>query len=76
MPGVASTAGRVRTTPLSEFAATVEGAVAAPWRPRNANTIVKILAVIPGRRIHRDVLVGRPWPDADSAVGSTTCARN
>jgi predicted ATPase len=67
---VSDAPGHVRITLLGGFTATVEGAVAPAWRLRRAKTIVKLLALAPGRRIHRDVLVEQFWPDADPAVGA------
>ncbi len=55
---------------LGGFTVSVEGAVAPPrWRLNKAKTIVKLLALAPGHRVHRDVLIDRLWPEADSVVG-------
>ena len=37
---------------------------------RKAKTVVKLLALAPGHRVHRDVLIERLWPEADPAVGA------
>ena len=41
-----------------------------PWRLRKAKTIVKLLALATGHRVHRDVLIEQLWPEADPAVGT------
>ena len=33
------------------------------WRLRKARTLVKLLALSPGRRTHREVLIDQLWPD-------------
>ena len=40
------------------------------WRLRKAKTIVKLLALAAGHRVHRDVLIEQLWPEADPAVGT------
>jgi predicted ATPase/DNA-binding SARP family transcriptional activator len=35
------------------------------WRLRKAKTLVKLLAVEPAHRLHRDLLVDQLWPDLD-----------
>lgn len=40
---------------------------AREWRLRKARTLVKLLALAPGRRLHRDVLLELLWPDRDPA---------
>ena len=61
----------VRVALLGGFAVGVEGAATPPrWRLRKARTIVKILALAAGHRVHRDVLVEQLWPEADPAVGA------
>ena len=63
--------GAVRIALLGGFTVSVEGAVAPPrWRLRKAKTIVKLLALAPGHRVHRDVLIEQLWPEADPAVGT------
>lgn len=37
------------------------------WRLRKARTLVKMLALAPGQRLHRDVLVEALWPDRPQA---------
>ena len=60
----------VRIAVLGGFTVSVDGEVApARWRLRKAKTIVKLLALATGHRVHRDVLIEQLWPDADPAVG-------
>ena len=60
----------VRIAVLGGFTVSVEGEVApARWRLRKAKTIVKLLALATGHRVHRDVLIEQLWPEADPAVG-------
>lgn len=37
------------------------------WRLRKAKTLVKLLALAPGHRMHREALVGVLWPERDAA---------
>ena len=61
----------VRIALLGGFTVRVEGAVAPPrWRLRKAKTIVKLLALAAGHRVHRDVLIEQLWPEAEPAVGT------
>ena len=61
----------VRISLLGGFRVSVEGDVAPRrWRLRKARTIVKLLALAAGHRVHRDVLVEQLWPEADRAVGA------
>jgi predicted ATPase/DNA-binding SARP family transcriptional activator len=56
---------------LGGFAVVGDGvAVTTPWRLRKARTLVKLLALAPGHRMHRDVLSDRLWPDADPAAAA------
>ena len=51
---------------LGGFSATVDGQpVPRRWRLRKAKTLVKQLALAPGHRLHRDVVVDRLWPDTE-----------
>jgi predicted ATPase/DNA-binding SARP family transcriptional activator len=45
---------------------------AREWRLRKARTLVKLLALAPGQRLHRDVLLDRLWPGrpVESAVNN------
>ena len=56
---------RVEIALLGRFEVTVDG-TAVPggsWARRNAATLVKILALTPGRRLHREQVVDIVWPD-------------
>ena len=56
---------------LGGFSVLADGApVGTPWRLRKARTLVKLLALAPGHRLHRDVLIDRLWPEADPAAGA------
>ena len=59
----------VRIRLLGGFEVTVgERPVAADaWRLRKAKTLVKLLALADGHRMHRDALVAVLWPDRDGA---------
>ncbi len=60
----------VQIAVLGGFTVSVDGGVApARWRLRKAKTIVELLALATGHRVHRDVLIEQLWPDADPAVG-------
>ena len=37
------------------------------WRLRKAKTLVKLLALAGGHRLHRDALVAVLWPERDAA---------
>ena len=62
--------GPVRIALLGGFTVSIEGAAPPPWRLRKAKTIVKLLALGTGHRVHRDVLIEQLWPEADPAVGT------
>lgn len=55
----------VAITLLGGFAVTVGGSVvdAALWRRRPAASVVKVLSTAPNRRLHREQLMERLWPD-------------
>jgi predicted ATPase/DNA-binding SARP family transcriptional activator len=59
---------------LGGFSVEVDGAPVADraWRLRKARTLVKVAALAPGRRVHRDVLLELLWPDrtASSAANN------
>ncbi|MEX0761018.1 MAG: AAA family ATPase [Dehalococcoidia bacterium] len=41
----------------------------ADWRLRKAKAIVKLLALAPGRQVHREQLIEMLWPDLDASAG-------
>jgi DNA-binding SARP family transcriptional activator/tetratricopeptide (TPR) repeat protein len=65
-------ATRIEISLLGRFEVTVDG-VAAPargWARRHAATLVKILALAPGRRLHREQVIDLVWPDESLASAS------
>jgi predicted ATPase/DNA-binding SARP family transcriptional activator len=56
---------------LGGFEATVGGRLVAgdAWRLRRAKTLVKLLVLAEGHRMHRESLVALLWPDRDTASG-------
>jgi len=60
---------RVRIRLLGGFEVTVaDGPVTADaWRLRKAKTVVKLLALARGHRLHRETLAAVLWPDRDEA---------
>jgi DNA-binding SARP family transcriptional activator/predicted negative regulator of RcsB-dependent stress response len=51
---------------LGGFFVSVDGQpVEDHWRLRKAKTLVKLLTLAPGHRMHRDVVLERLWPDAE-----------
>ncbi|MGD9704876.1 MAG: AAA family ATPase [Acidimicrobiia bacterium] len=57
---------------LGRFAVTVDGVPVAEsnWKRRHAAALVKVLALAPGRRLHREQIIDLVWPDdtIDDAV--------
>ena len=62
----------VEITMLGHFAVTVDSmpVAEASWTRRHAAALVKVLALAPDRRLHREQLVDRVWPEdtLDEAV--------
>ncbi|MBM2620336.1 AAA family ATPase [Actinoplanes sp. LDG1-06] len=54
---------------LGEFTVDRDGTPvqAREWRLRKARTLVKLLALAPGQRLHRDVLLETLWPGREAA---------
>ena len=51
---------------LGGFTATVDGTVVEDrWRLRKAKTLVKLLALAPGHRLHRETVLDQLWPDVE-----------
>ena len=52
---------------LGRFEITVNGLGVADgnWNRRHAATLVKLLALAPGRRLHREEVLDAVWPDED-----------
>src|SRR4051794_22727942 len=57
---------------LGGFSVERDGAVVAEraWRLRKARSLVKVAALAPGRRVHRDVVTELLWPDRDAAAAA------
>ena len=55
---------------LGRFAAHVAGAAVdeQAWRLRKARTLVKLLALEPGRRLHREQAMDLLWPELDASA--------
>lgn len=55
----------VRITMLGRFEVTVDGASVpeSSWGRRHAAALVKVLALAPGRRLHREQIIDLVWPD-------------
>ncbi|MER7415918.1 AAA family ATPase [Micromonospora peucetia] len=62
---------RLRIRLLGGFQVEREGhlPVAGSWRRSSARTLVKLLAVAPGNRLHRDQALEAIWPDASREAG-------
>lgn len=61
---------RVEIQVLGGFSVIVDGIAVAPklWRRDRAAALVKLLAVTPQHRMHREQVMGIFWPDSDSEV--------
>src|SRR5207253_7647459 len=60
---------RIRIRLLGRFEVAVNGGAVADsgWTRRHAATLVKLLALTPGRRLHREEVLDAVWPDDDIA---------
>jgi predicted ATPase len=65
-------AGDVSIKLLGGFAATRDGEPVAPavWRLRKGRELVKLLALAPAHRLHREQLMDALWPDLDPAAAA------
>ena len=64
-------AAEVQISLLGGFAVTVSGEpVKDHWRLRKAKTLVKLLALAPGHRLHRDTVVDRLWPGIEPGAAA------
>jgi DNA-binding SARP family transcriptional activator len=54
----------IHVTLLGRFAVTVAGVPVAEagWKRRHAAAVVKVLALAPGRRLHREQVIDLVWP--------------
>jgi len=44
----------------------------AQWKSRRARNLVKLLALAPGHRLHRDQIIDTLWPDADLSAAANS----
>jgi DNA-binding SARP family transcriptional activator len=60
---------RVAITLLGGFEVSVDGTITheACWRRRTAASLVKLLALAPGHRLHREQVIDLLWPDESPA---------
>jgi DNA-binding SARP family transcriptional activator len=60
----------IRVTMLGRFAVSVGGVPVAEagWKRRQAAAVVKVLALAPGRRLHREQVIDLIWPDDELAA--------
>jgi DNA-binding SARP family transcriptional activator len=64
-------AAEVHVALLGGFSVAVNGEpVPDRWRLRKAKTLVKLLALAPRHRLHRDVVAETLWPDAEPEAAS------
>jgi DNA-binding SARP family transcriptional activator/predicted ATPase len=64
--GKTALAAEVHVSLLGGFSVTVNGEpVPDRWRLRKAKTLVKLLALASGHRLHRDTVVDSLWPDTE-----------
>ncbi|HEU4423438.1 MAG TPA: AAA family ATPase, partial [Pilimelia sp.] len=65
-------AGDLRISVLGGFRAEVGGRPVADdaWRRSGAAALVKLLAITPGHRMHREQLIEVLWPELDRAAGT------
>jgi predicted ATPase/DNA-binding SARP family transcriptional activator len=69
--GETTSAADVYVSLLGGFSVTIGGQpVEDHWRLRKAKTLVKLLALAPGHRLHRDVVGDMLWPDAEPHVAA------
>ncbi|MFE5909578.1 BTAD domain-containing putative transcriptional regulator [Streptomyces wedmorensis] len=64
--------GDMRIRLLGGFCVTVGGrdVPAAQWRLRKAAALVKLLALAPGHRLHREQIVDALWPELSARAGA------
>jgi DNA-binding SARP family transcriptional activator len=68
----------IRIRLLGRFELTCDGAVVvdSAWRPAKAAAMLKMLALRPGRSMHRDQLIAALWPEADAEGGTNSLYKN
>jgi predicted ATPase/DNA-binding SARP family transcriptional activator len=62
----------LRITLLGGFSVAIDGVEVddRAWRLRKARSLVKVAALAPGRRVHRDVVTELLWPDRDATAAA------
>ena len=67
----------IHVTLLGRFAVTVGGVPVAEagWKRRHAAAVVKVLALAPGRRLHREQVIDLVWPGDTIAEAVPSCTR-
>jgi DNA-binding SARP family transcriptional activator len=69
--GETASATEIDISLLGGFSVAIDGQLLHDhWRLRKAKTLVKLLALAPGHRLHRDVVADVLWPDATPAAAS------
>lgn len=70
-------AGEVRIRLLGGFGAELDGVPVAveAWQRSSATELVKLLALEPGHRLHREQVADRLWPDLDAATAGRRLAK-
>jgi DNA-binding SARP family transcriptional activator len=63
---------RVEVTLLGGFEVRVEGHAISPnhWSRRHSAALVKLLALAPGRSLHREQVIDALWPDLGVGVAA------
>ena len=78
MRAAAAVGESARATPgirlFGDFAVRVGSRMIADtdWRLRRARALVKLLALAPGHRLHREQIVDLLWPDLETAASANT----
>ncbi|WCB92575.1 hypothetical protein DSM104299_01271 [Baekduia alba] len=64
--------GTLSITLLGGFSVVIDGVDVddRAWRLRKARSLVKVAALAPGRRVHRDIVCELLWPDRDASAAA------
>jgi DNA-binding SARP family transcriptional activator len=75
--GAKAGAPAIAVSLLGGFRVSRDGSVlpAAAWRRRRAADLLKLLAIQPGRALHRESAIATLWPDKDGASGANNLHR-
>src|SRR5207253_9408688 len=70
--GMLGQVGKVTISLLGGFSAAVDGAPVpeTAWRPKKARELVKLLALAPGHRMHREQAMDVLWRDREPAAAA------